>query len=126
MWVSLCAGVLGLLFILVSGLVRLLRRRLTPSRGTLVPFLAVIALLLPLPLFLRQSFLQLGDVTAASVALAVVTVTLPLAMLIGLVLQLRSRTAGVMAAVDMVATLAVLQWTVVLAAWNLVPLRLWQ
>lgn len=57
--------------------------------GTFVPFLAVMALLLPLPFFLRQSFLQLGDV-------------------------------------EVVAMLAVLQWMIVLAAWDLVPLRLWR
>jgi CubicO group peptidase (beta-lactamase class C family) len=123
LWASLCAGMLGLLFILLRGLVRLLLRRLTP--GTFVPFLAVLALLLPVPFFLRQSFLQLGDVTAASVSLAVVTTTLPLGMLIGLVLQFRSRASGVMAAADVVAMLAVLQWMIVLAAWHLVPLRLW-
>jgi hypothetical protein len=125
LWASLCAGVLGLLFIFLGGLARLLMARLTPSQPTFIPFLAAIALLVPLPFFLRQSFLQLADVTAASVTLAAVTLTLPLGMLIGVIVQLRRRAVGIAPVVDLLAMLAVLQWTIVLAAWNLVPLRLW-
>jgi hypothetical protein len=124
MWMSLCAGVLGLAFVFLAGFIRLLRRRL--DLAMLVPFIAVTALLLPLPLFFRQSFLQLGDATVASVSLAAVTAMLPLGMLAGLVLQLRNRTSGLMAAVDIAAILAVLQWTIILAAWDLLPLRLWR
>jgi hypothetical protein len=125
LWASLVAGASGLLFIFVPGLVRLLRGRLRPSQAMFAPFLAVVALLLPLPLFLRQSFLQLGDATVASVTLAVVTAALPLAMLVGLVLQLRSRSVRGMAVVEVIAMFGVLQWMITLAAWNLVPLRLW-
>jgi hypothetical protein len=69
--------------------------------------------------------LQLGDVTAASVTLAIVTAALPLVMLVGLVLQLRSRMVRGMAVLEVIAMFGVLQWMIVLAAWNLVPLRLW-
>ena len=100
-------------------------RALTPSDPLFVPFLGVLALMLPLPLFLRQSLLQLGDPTAASVLLAIVTALLPLAMLLGLGLQLRRCRAGAIAVLDVLAMLAVLQSTTVLAAWGLVPLRLW-
>ena len=91
----------------------------------LVPFLAIAALLVPIPLFFRQPFLQLGDVTAASITLAVVTAFLPVAMLIGLSIQLRRRRGSAVAIVDLLATAAVLQLTIVLVAWNLMPLRLW-
>ena len=126
LWMSLVAGASGLLFILTAGVVRLLMRRLRPSEPMFAPFLAAIALLLPLPLFFQQSFLQLGDVTAASVTLAIVTTILPLAMFAGIVLQLRRRTVRGMAIVDVMAMLGVLQWMIILAAWNLVPLRLWR
>ncbi|MBA3563200.1 MAG: beta-lactamase family protein [Gammaproteobacteria bacterium] len=125
LWISLVAGLSGLIYILVSGVVRLLMGRLAPSRALFVPFLAVIALSLPLPFYLQQSFLQLGDATVASVLLAAVTGALPLAMVVGLVFQFRRRTTGVIAALDVLAMLAVLQWTIVLAGWNLLPFRLW-
>ncbi len=125
LWASLAAGVLGLAWLLLSGLARLLARRMRPLHPVFVPLLGILALLLPLPLFLRQSFLQLGDLTWASGLLAVVTATLPLAMLVGLVLQFRSRGHGVIARLDLLAMLAVVQWALVLAAWGLLPLRLW-
>lgn len=123
MWMSLCAGVLGLLYIFFAGAVRLLRGRLKPSQAMFVPLVSVIALIFPLPLYSQQSFLQLGDVTAASVAVAIVTALLPLGMLVGLVVQWRSRAK---IGADAVAMIAVLQWMIVLAACGLVPLRLWQ
>jgi CubicO group peptidase (beta-lactamase class C family) len=125
LWTSLVAGVLGLAYLLLSGLARLLSRRVTKQHPAFVPFIGVVALLLPLPLFLRQSFLQLGDVTAASVLLAIVTAALPLAMVAGLVLQYRRRRRGTTAVLDTLAMLAVLQWSLVLAAWGMLPLRFW-
>jgi CubicO group peptidase (beta-lactamase class C family) len=125
LWLSFLIGIVGLLYIFVSGVARLIARRLSISHPVLVPFLAVAALLAPIPLFFRQSFLQLGDVTAASVTLAVVTGTLPVAMLIGLSIQLHRRRGSAVAVVDLLATAAVLQLTIVLVAWNLLPLRLW-
>ena len=125
LWVSFLVGMVGLLYIFLSGLARLISTRLAISRPMLLPFLAVTALLVPIPLFFRQSFLQLGDVTAASITLAVVTAFLPAAMLIGLWIQLRRRRSSAVEIVDLLATAAVLQLTIVLVAWNLVPLRLW-
>lgn len=125
LWASLAAGVLGLAYLLVSGLVRAARRWLSPVQPIFVPFLAVVALLLPVPLFLGQSFLQLGDLTPASATLALVTGALPLAMIVGLWRRSHRGMADWKARLDTVAMIAVLQWTIVLATWGLVPLRLW-
>ena len=124
-WASLAVGVLGLVYLLVAGLVRLSRRSLRPKRAIFVPFMATMALGIPIPLLLAQSFLQLGDLTPASAALAIVTGVLPLAMIVGLCRAVREGAAGRHAVLDMVAMVAVLQWTIVLAVWGLVPLRLW-
>ena len=125
LWLSLTAGVLGLAYLLLSGLARLLARRMAPSHPVFVPWLGIVALLLPLPLLLRQSFLQLGDLTLASALLAAVTAALPLAMTVGLIVRIRRGGRGAVAALDALAMLAVLQWTIVLAVWGLLPLRLW-
>jgi len=125
LWVSLVAGVAGLVYLVLAGVLRTVRRRLRPSDPLFFPFLAAVALVLPVPFFLGQSFLQLGDLTAASALLAVVTAVLPLAMLVGLALYFRRRPAGAVAVLDVLAMLAVLQWAIVLAAWGLVPLQLW-
>lgn len=125
LWLSLALGMLGLLHLLTAGVVRLLMRRLHVSQPVFLPNLGVLALLLTLPLFFGQSFLQLGDLTLASGALAVTTAALPLTMMAGLLLHLRRRPAGRPAFIDALAMLAVLQWTLVLTAWEILPLRLW-
>ena len=125
LWMSLAAGLAGLVYLVVAGVVRAVRRRLKPSDPLFVPFLAAVAFVLPVPFFLGQSFLQLGDLTPASALLAVVTAVLPLATLVGLALHFRHRPAGAVAVLDGLAMLAILQWAIVLAAWGLVPLQLW-
>ncbi len=124
-WTSLIGGTLGIAWILLRGLVKIFRWSFSPSTPVFAPFLALFALLLPVPLFVRQSFLELGDVTAASVALAVVTALLPLALVLGLAVHWRRRDrAGSLDRADAVAMLAGLQWIAVLAIEGLVPLRL--
>lgn len=125
LWASLAAGLLGLVYVFLFGLGRALTGRMQRSSTLFLPFLAIIALIIPVPFFFQQSFLQLGDVTAASVLLAMVTGLLPLAMTIGLVVGLRRRALGVIDMLDMAAVVGVLQWMIVLAIWNLLPLRLW-
>ena len=125
LWASLIAGLLGLVWLLLVGLVRLARRGSARSQPAFAPFVGIALLLVPLPLFYRQSFLQLGDFTLASGLLAVVTLLLPITMLIGLWLSFRRRPRSLWATLDAGAMLAVLQWTAVLAWWELMPLRLW-
>ncbi|MFE0502505.1 serine hydrolase domain-containing protein [Lysobacter soli] len=125
LWGSLVAGLLGCVWLLASGTHALIRRRTTANMAVLIPFSGLLALLLPLPFFYRQSFLQLGDATAASVLLAIVTALWPLTMLAGLIATLRRRPWSVRTKLDVFAMLAVLQWTCVLAWWGLVPLRMW-
>ena len=124
LWASLMAGLLGMVYVLVAGTWRLLRRRPWHADALRLPWLSVVALAVPVPLFLRQSFLQIGDLTAASASLAVVTTLLPMAVLFGLVQALRGA-RDIKAMGDGVALLAILQWCVVLAAWGLMPARTW-
>lgn len=122
LWTSVSAGLVGLAYIVLTPLLRMARRRLSRHDPLLAPFAGASALLLPIPFFYQQSFLQLGDLTVAGGLLAVVSAALPLAMLAGLCIALRRRSAVRM---DILAMLAVLQFSVVLACWGLLPLRLW-
>lgn len=124
LWISLVAGVLGLLYVLAVGSVRVVRRHPWRYDALRMPWLGTLALALPVPLFARQPFLQLGDFTFASGTLALVTIALPLALLAGLGMYARNgRSRGSMT--DAAALVAVLQWLAVLAAWGLMPVRLW-
>ena len=124
-WVSLAAGLVGAVWLLISGIVRAVARRLPRSHPVLLPWLGMLALLLPLPLFLMQSFLAIGDPTAASVSLAIVSLLLPVTLVSGLVRQWRQRRHGVVATLDTAAMLTTLQLLVVLAFAGWVPVRLW-
>ena len=125
LWMSLIAGLSGLAYIFVMGLGRAVTASMGRESRLFYPFLSIIALFIPVPFFLQQSFLRLGDVTPASVLLAVVTGLLPLVMAIGLVVGVRRRAYGVMGVLDISAMVGVLQWLIVLAVWGLLPLRLW-
>lgn len=123
LWTSLAAGLAGWLYVLVFGLWRLVLRRMRAGKANdalAVPLAATLALLLPLPLFLMQSFLHLGDRTMASLTLAAVTGVLPLAMAWGLWRAWHRGSIG-----DRIALAAVLQLLAVMAAWGLIPFRLW-
>ncbi len=125
LWASLVAGVAGFVYLLLAGILRALRRRLNPADPLFIPFLASVALFLPVPLFFSQPFLQLGDLTPASLLLALVTGILPVAMLYGLWRCFGRKPTIRRAPMDRLALLGVLQWSMVLAYWGLVPLRLW-
>ncbi|MBA3341595.1 MAG: beta-lactamase family protein [Gemmatimonadaceae bacterium] len=125
LWANLAAGVSGLVYLVLAGVARVVRRRLKPSDPVFVPFVSAVALVLPLPFFLGQSFLRLGDLTLASALLALVTGVLPLAMALGLWRRVKRGMAGAGDVLDAAAVVAVLQWAVVLAYWGLLPLRLW-
>jgi CubicO group peptidase (beta-lactamase class C family) len=124
-WVSLVAGGLGAAWLLAWGIGRAIAWRLPPRHPLFAPFAGLAALLLPVPLLASQSFLELGDVTPGSALLAIVTALLPLALLTGLLLHLRARRTGAVAAADALAMVALLQLLIVLAFAGLVPLRLY-
>lgn len=126
LWISLGLGVLGILWFAGAGIVALVRHRSAAwRRPEIIPFVGVLALLASLPLFLTQSFMQLGDMTAASMLLAATSAALPLTMMALLWRAARSprRTAALMA--HACWAIAVLQWCAVLARWDLIPMRLW-
>jgi hypothetical protein len=125
LWASAAAGLAGVLYVLAAGLWQLVRRRLARSSILAVPLASLLALLLPLPFFLNQSFLQLGERTAASVLLALVTGLLPAAMAYGLLAALRRRREGGHTGAS-IALSAVLQALAVLAGWGVLPLLLWR
>ncbi len=122
LWVGVGAGMAGLAYIVLMPLVRLARRRLSRRDPLLAPFAGALILLLPIPFFYQQSFLQIGDLTAASGLLAAASVALPVAMLAGICISLRR---AMSARTDIIAMLAVLQFSLILANWGLLPLRLW-
>ena len=86
--------------------------------GILAPFLSI-------PLFLTQSFMSLGDMTVASVVLAGGTILMPVMMLVTLLKLAKTSERSFQHYVHGFCAIAVLQWCVVLAYFEMLPLRLW-
>ncbi|WP_460821648.1 serine hydrolase domain-containing protein [Lysobacter olei] len=120
---SLALGLLGLAwFLLVVPLRAALGRE-----PLVVPGVVGAALLvLPLPLFLLQSYIQLGDRTAASLSLYAASAALPALMLWQAWRSRRMRQGLAHGRLNLLAALLVLQWCAVLAAWDMLPFALWR
>jgi CubicO group peptidase (beta-lactamase class C family) len=122
---SIALGLLGLVWLLIAGLVSLLRHRVgARSRVEAPAFIAVLLLVTPVPFFLTQSFMALGDFTPASALLALTSMLLPVGMLLTLMRAVVSYRQP-LALLHGFAAAFVLQWSVVLMTAGLLPLRLW-
>lgn len=125
-WTSLVLGLTGLSWILVAGTVSLARFRTGMLRRPVAPaFLATVLLFAPIPLFLGQSFMALGDSTVASMLLAFTTALLPMGALATIILIARSPCRTRCSLMHAGAALLVLQYCIVLAAADMLPLVLW-
>lgn len=125
-WLSISLGLLGLTWLFVAGFIALLRHRAKMINRPVAPaFASLLLFFIPVPFFLGQSFMALGDLTPASLLLALVTLLLPVGMLLTLLciinLQSKPRVVGIHG----LAAVFVLQWCMVLASAGLWPLRLW-
>jgi CubicO group peptidase (beta-lactamase class C family) len=124
LWASLAAGLAGALYVLAAGAARLWRARRRFAGDALAPAWLT---LLCVPLAgaaLGMSWQTMGEVGVASVALAVLTAALPLAALAGLARAWRAAPRWQRRA-DLAALAGLLQWCVVLAAWGMLPFRMW-
>ncbi|MDX1555328.1 MAG: serine hydrolase domain-containing protein [Xanthomonadales bacterium] len=125
-WASVVLGLLGLGWLWSAAVVSLIRQPIGMLQRPEAPvFLAILALIVPVPFFLGQSFMALGDMTFASLTLAAVTLLVPAAALLTLGRAWRQRYRSRISLLHGFAAIFVLQWCAVLAAWNLLPLRLW-
>jgi len=122
---SVALGLLSLGWLLIAGLVSLLRQGVRArSRVEAPAFIAVLLLVTPVPFFLTQSFMALGDFTPASALLALTSMLLPVGMLLTLMRAIVSCRQP-LALLHGFAAAFVLQWSVVLMTAGLLPLRLW-
>ena len=125
-WISLTLGMAGLFWIFLAGAISLVRHRGQVLRRSETPaFVAIALLVVPLPFFFGQSFMALGDVTLASILLALVTLLLPAGMLLTLLQAWKLRSQSRANLLHGIAALCVLQWCAVLISAGMLPLRLW-
>ena len=121
LWISFAAGVLGIVYVLLAGGWRMLRRRPWHEDALRIGWWNIFALIVAIVLLQRQPFLQLGDITPASVLLALFSGSLPFAIAASLFQSIRKSRRPI----ELASLLAILQWSIVLAAWGLMPLCTW-
>ena len=125
-WISVLLGMLGLVWLLLAGIITMFRHRSGMLRQAPAPAFVTMALLVvPVPFFMSQSFMALGDFTLASVLLATVTLLLPAGLVLTTILAWKARTETWVNLLHAIAAVFALQWCAVLIAAGMLPLRLW-
>ena len=124
-WISLVSGLLGLLYILCFGLLRIINRNANKRKVLALPVACLLGFSIPVYLYLHQPFFEFGDKNAASVSLALMTGLLPLTLLVAILYWFKSR-KNVSLVSDVVALFISLQLCLVLFYWDLMPLVFWR
>lgn len=125
-WLSFALGLIGFVYILLIGLVRLVRRDSVGFGRLKWGFINLMSFAVPTFFYMNQSFLAFGDITTASVSLAILTGLLPITLLLSLWVCLKSREYQKSIKLDAIFILMSLQMCLVLAAWGLIPTIFWQ
>jgi CubicO group peptidase (beta-lactamase class C family) len=125
-WISVLLGMLGLAWLLLAGIIAMIRHRSGMLRQAPTPAFVTMALLVvPIPFFMSQSFMALGDFTLASVLLATVSLLLPAGLVLTTILAWKARIETWANLLHAIAAIFALQWCAVLIAAGMLPLRLW-
>lgn len=126
LWISFCLGCIGLIYLLVSGAIQFFKyKRHIINQPVGFSFLSIILLFVPVPFFLLQSFVSIGDQTFASVLLAISTFLLPFGLIASGWLYIKNGMSGLYRKADFLAVVFSFQWIGVLAFWGLIPFLLW-
>ena len=119
-------GLIGLLILFCSSILVLATRGIAFRNHPLFPaFCGLVAFAVPVPLFFTQSFMALGDLTAASLAVAVVTTLLPMTLAVTLVRLARQPTVRWQRLIFGGAAAFSLLWWIVMASYGQMPFMLW-
>ncbi len=125
-WISACLGVAGFVWLFLAGVVSVFRFRTKMLRQSEAPaFITIVLLFVPVPFFMTQSFMALGDYTAASALLAAVTLLLPIGVLLTIIRAKMALNESRVNLIHGLAAVFALQWCAVLIAAGMLPLRLW-
>ena len=124
LWTSLLAGLVGLAYVLLVGLWRMLVKRSRQSSPLAIAAGPWLLVMTALPFLLTQSFMQLGDRTIGNILLAAATFLMPCTVLAGIMLWFRQARSQRSKA-DIAALLAALQLLLVLAWWGMLPYVAW-
>ncbi|WP_448563305.1 serine hydrolase domain-containing protein [Thalassotalea ganghwensis] len=126
-WLSIASGLFGFAYVLFVGMIRLIKRDIERFNRVGLTFINLILFIVPIVLFINQSFLRFGDVTAASLSLAVLSGGLLLSIIASLyVCVKKSSISKTVFKMDVIALLLSLQFCIVLLLWQQIPVVFWR
>jgi len=125
LWLSLVSGLIALVAILVIGLYKLVRLNFTQKNILFWPFINIIAFALPIIAFSQQHFLQFGDITIASISLAIVSGIIPLSVVMPLLFSKVKNSSSNGSFGAYLLLMMLLQWWLVLFYWQVFPAIFW-
>ncbi|MBA6263784.1 serine hydrolase [Colwellia sp. Bg11-12] len=125
-WASLLFGFIGLFYLFIVGLIRIVKRDKDGLGRIKWVFINLLLFSLPIYLYINQSFLKFGDITAASICLAFLSGCLPIALLLSLWISLRRKMQSKLIKADIALLIMSLQFCLVLFAWGYIPTMFWQ
>ena len=125
-WLSVALGLLGFAWLLLAGSVTLIRKRFGFLKHPLAPaFTSLLTLFIPIPFFMTQSFMAIGDLTLASALLALFTLLIPLGLILTIWRMHLIQRKSLLIWMHGISAVLLLQWCLVLLVAGLLPLRLW-
>ncbi|WP_417451384.1 serine hydrolase domain-containing protein [Kordiimonas sp.] len=127
LWASAALCSVGILWFAGFGAVAFIQHKAAAFiRAEGMAFTGIVSLLLPIPFFFLQPFTALGDMTLASVALAAVSIALPVSMLAAHTKIIHTKNRSRIETLHGIAAIAVFQFCLVLWYWDMMPLMLWR
>ncbi|TMP47142.1 methicillin resistance protein FmtA [Pseudoalteromonas citrea] len=122
-WLSMLAGLLGLVSIFIVGVIKLF----TPSRFSRPnwSFINLLLFTVPAYFFSEQSFIEFGLLNSASISLIVIATLLPMTLGYSLFYQLKQSQDNYREKMYTLALASALQFCVILIWWKQYPLIFW-
>jgi hypothetical protein len=126
LWISFVLGVLSMLYVLLSGIYGLLKSKKSYFQNPMIwVFLGVLCLLIPIPFFVNQPFVAIGDKNIASILLMLSTIILPVGTVFSGLYFWKNNAPKINKYVDIIALICVFQFLCLLAFWRMIPFRIW-
>ena len=126
LWISYLLGVLSILYVLLSGVYRIFKNKKAIFQNPMIwVFLGILSLLIPVPFFLNQPFVAIGDKSIASILLMLSTIILPLGTVFSGIHFWKNNTPKIYKSFDVIALIFVFQFLCLLLYWGIIPFRIW-
>lgn len=123
LWLSTFFGLVGMLIILLSGFYQLFKQGKGIAKLPIFwAFLGILSLLVPIPFFMAQPFVEMANRSEASISLFLATILFPLGIFIFIyqIAKNKNQWKPIYFSVFFAA-----QFIIVLVFWGLLPLKLW-